>query len=239
MFFKGINHYGDLGLILDFGSDSSQPISQEVNAVYTLLHDLDLRQLNIIPSFNKIVLSFQNSKDRNQAQDVIEHNLDKANLTNPQKERKLWNIPACYEESYALDRELIQTTNGLTKEEVISKHVGTPYYAYYIGFMPGFPYLGDLDPSLITPRLVTPRIQIPARSIGVAKEHTCVYPKVSPGGWNIIGQVPFDIFSLEHSRTSLFLPGDTVQFQSITEKEFLQIQSKHLTFDEIIKEFSK
>ena len=105
--------------------------------------------------------------------------------------------------------------------------------------MPGFPYLGDIDSSLITPRLATPRIQIPARSIGIAKEHTCVYPKVSPGGWNILGQVPFDIFSLEHSRTSLFLPGDTVQFQSISEKEFLQIHSKHLAFDEIIKEFSK
>ena len=239
MFFKGINHYGDLGLILDFGSDSSQQISQEVNAVYALLQELDVPLLNIIPSFNKIVLAFQSSKDRNQAQDTIEHNLSKANLTNSQEDRKLWYIPACYEDSYALDRELIQETHGLTKEEVISKHSDTPYYAYYIGFMPGFPYLGDIDPSLITPRLTTPRIQIPARSIGIAKEHTCVYPKVSPGGWNVIGQVPFDIFSLEHSRISLFRPGDTVQFQPISEKEFLQIQSKHLAFDEIIKDFSK
>ena len=239
MFFKGINHYGDLGLILDFGSVSSQQISQEVNAVYALLQDLDLPQLNIIPSFNKIVLVFKSCKDRNQAQDTIEHNLATADLTNSQKDRKYWIIPACYDDSYALDRELIQSTHGLTKEEVISKHTSTSYYVYYIGFMPGFPYLGDIDPSLITPRLATPRIQIPARSIGIAKEHTCVYPKISPGGWNVIGQVPFDIFSLEHLRTSLFLPGDTVQFQSISEKEFLQIQSKHLAFDEIIKEFSK
>ena len=239
MFFKGINHYGDLGLILDFGADSSQQISQDVNSVYALLQDLDLPLLNIIPSFNKIVLAFQSSEDRNQAQDAIEHNLAKANLTNSQKDRKTWNIPACYEDIYALDRELIQTTHGLTKEEVISKHTDTSYFAYYIGFMPGFPYLGDIDSSLITPRLTTPRIQIPARSIGIAKEHTCVYPKVSPGGWNIIGQIPFDIFSLEHSRTSLFLPGDTVQFKSISEKEFLQIQSKQLAFKEIIKEFSK
>ena len=119
MFFKGINHYGDLGLILDFGSDSSQQISQEVNAVYALLQDLDLPQLNIIPSFNKIVLAFQSSKDRNQAQDAIEHNLAKANLTNSQKDRKIWNIPACYEDSYALDRELIQATHGLSKDEVL------------------------------------------------------------------------------------------------------------------------
>ena len=239
MFFKGINHYGDLGLILDFGSDSSQQISQEVNAVFALLQDLDLAQSNIVPSFNKIVLAFKSCKDRNQAQDTIEHNLATADLTNSQKERKYWIIPACYDDSYALDRELIQSTHGLNKEEVIFKHTSTSYYAYYIGFMPGFPYLGDIDPSLITPRLATPRIQIPARSIGIAKEHTCVYPKVSPGGWNIIGQVPFEIFSLEHSRTSLFLPGDTVQFQSISEKEFLQIHSKHLAFDEIIKEFSE
>lgn len=239
MFFKGINHYGNLGLILDFGSNSSQPISQEVNTVFALLQGLDLSQLNIIPSFNKIVVSFQNSQDRNQAQAVIKHTLAKANLTNSQKDRKTWNIPACYEDSYALDRERIQATHGLTKEEVISRHTGVSYYTYYIGFMPGFPYLGDLDPSLITPRLATPRIQIPARSIGIAKEHTCVYPKVSPGGWNIIGQVPFNIFSLEHSRTSLFLPGDTIQFQSISEKEFIQIQSKDLVFDEVIKEFSQ
>ena len=92
MFFKGINQYGDLGLILDFGSDSSQQISQEVNAVYALIQDLDMPQLNIIPSFNKIVLAFQNSKDRNQAQDVIEHNLTKANLTNFQKDRKIWAL---------------------------------------------------------------------------------------------------------------------------------------------------
>ncbi len=239
MFFKEINHYGDLGLILDFGSDSSQQVSQEVNTIYTLLHDLDLPLLNAIPSFNKIVLHFQNRKDRNQAQNTIEHNLTKVNLTKSQKDQKSWNIPACYEDSYALDRERIQATHKLTKEEIITKHTQVSYYAYYIGFMPGFPYLGDIDTSIITPRLATPRIQIPARSIGIAKEHTCIYPKVSPGGWNIIGQIPFDIFSLEHSRTSLFLPGDNVQFLSISEKEFLQIQSKHLKFDEIIKEFSK
>ena len=126
MFFKGINQYGDLGLILDFGSDSSQQISQEVNAVYALIQDLDLPQLNIIPSFNKIVLAFQNSKERNQAQDAIEHNLTKANLTNFQKDRKIWDIPACYEDSYALDRELIQATHGLSKKEVISNHTAIP-----------------------------------------------------------------------------------------------------------------
>ena len=105
--------------------------------------------------------------------------------------------------------------------------------------MPGFPYLGEISSKLITPRLSSPRVRIPARSVGIAKEHTCIYPKVSPGGWNIIAQVPFDIFSLEHSRTSLFLPGDEVEFSKVTQREFEKIQNKNFLFDEIIKEFSQ
>ena len=105
--------------------------------------------------------------------------------------------------------------------------------------MPGFPYLGEVPSSLITPRLESPRIQIPARSVGIAKKHTCIYPKVSPGGWNIIAQVPFDIFDLNHPRASLFLPGDRVQFYSITLSEFEDIQKCKLPFQNLIKEYSK
>ena len=105
--------------------------------------------------------------------------------------------------------------------------------------MPGFPYLGEISSKLITPRLSSPRVRIPARSVGIAKEHTCIYPNVSPSGWNIIAQVPFDIFSLDHSRTSLFLPGDEVKFSRVTQSEFEKIQNKNFLFDEIIKEFSQ
>ena len=74
MFFKGINHYGDLGLMLDFGADSSQQISQEVNTVYALLQDFNLAPLNTVPSFNKIVMSFQNMKDRDHAHPNLRKN---------------------------------------------------------------------------------------------------------------------------------------------------------------------
>ena len=104
--------------------------------------------------------------------------------------------------------------------------------------MPGFPYLGDIPSQLITPRLATPRIKIPARSIGIAKNHTCIYPKISPGGWNIIGQIPFDIFDLQNPSPSLFLPGDKVSFYSVNQKEFQQIQKKHFSINELIKEYS-
>jgi KipI family sensor histidine kinase inhibitor len=152
---------------------------------------------------------------------------------------KRWNIPACYDPQYALDLERVQKFHDLSIQEIINLHTKKIYYNYYIGFMPGFPYLGEISSKLITPRLSSPRVRIPARSVGIAKEHTCIYPKVSPGGWNIIAQVPFDIFSLDHSRTSLFLPGDEVGFNKVTQSEFEKIQNKNFLFDEIIKEFSQ
>ncbi len=238
MYFKGINNYGETGLILDFGTVSSKTLSQEVHFIYSRLISLKLNYLNIIPSFNKIVISFSSQKERYDALKLIEKKIQNLDYKISPKNVKNWRIPICYEDDYALDRELIQKTHQLSKEEVIAKHSQNKYYTYYIGFMPGFPYLGDIDKSLITPRLPSPRIQVPARSVGIAKEHTCIYPRISPGGWNIIGQIPFDIFSLNHTRTCLILPGDNVEFISISQNEFIKIQNKKFDFDRLIKEFS-
>ena len=154
------------------------------------------------------------------------------------KATKTWKIPACYDEDFALDTKIIQKLHQITKEEVINLHSSVSYYTYYLGFMPGFPYLGDVPSQLITPRLPTPRVKIPPRSIGIAKNHTCIYPKVSPGGWNIIGQIPFDIFDLQSSYPSLFLPGDEVKFYSVSLPEFQKIKKHNFSLNELIKEYS-
>jgi inhibitor of KinA len=238
VYFKEIIPYGDRGLILDFGQQSSKSISQEVNTYYRHLKGLSLSSTNIVPSFNKIVISFYSGVDREQSLSKIQQEISQINTSTSPQDQSTWTIPVCYEDSFALDMKRIQELHDLSKEEIIKLHSSSTYYTYYIGFMPGFPYLGDIHPSLITPRLESPRIQIPARSVGIAKEHTCIYPKVSPGGWNIIGQVPFDLFSLEHPRTSLFLPGDEVKFHAINQKEYESIHRKNLSLDALIKEYS-
>ena len=238
MYFKGINSYGDRGMLLDFGDDSSKPISLEVNKAFSTISNLGLPLLNIIPSFNKIVIIFENSEIRDQNKEKITYEMNEIRPQSHKSTNKTWKIPACYDESFALDLKLIQQLHQITKEEIINLHTSESYYTYYIGFMPGFPYLGDIPSQLITPRLATPRIKIPARSIGIAKNHTCIYPKISPGGWNIIGQIPFDIFDLQNPNPSLFLPGDKVSFYSVSNKEFQQIQKKHFSINELIKEYS-
>ncbi|MDC3114133.1 5-oxoprolinase subunit PxpB [Alphaproteobacteria bacterium] len=238
MYFKGINSYGDRGMLLDFGDDSSKSISIEVNKAFSTISNLGLPLLNIIPSFNKIVIIFENSEIRDQNKEKITYEMNEIKPQSHKSTNKTWKIPACYDESFALDLKLIQQLHQITKEEIINLHTSESYYTYYIGFMPGFPYLGDIPSQLITPRLATPRIKIPARSIGIAKNHTCIYPKISPGGWNIIGQIPFDIFDLQNPNPSLFLPGDKVSFYSVSNKEFQQIQKKHFSINELIKEYS-
>ena len=239
MYFKGINHYGDRGLIIDFGIESSKDVSQEINAAIIYLKDLKLPTLNTIPSYNKIVLYFENTEEKQKSIKTLEIKMKDFRPIDIKIPYKRWNIPACYDPPYALDFVRIQKLHDLSSQEIINLHTKKIYYNYYIGFMPGFPYLGEIPSELITPRLSSPRLQIPARSVGIAKEHTCIYPKISPGGWNIIAQVPFDIFSLDHSRTSLFLPGDEVEFSAVTQGEFEKIQKKNFLFDEIIKEFSQ
>ena len=225
-------------MVLDFGDDSSKSISIEVNKAFSTISNLGLPLLNIIPSFNKIVIIFENSEIRDQNKEKITLEMSDIKSQSHKSTNKTWKIPACYDESFALDLKLIQQLHQITKEEIINLHTSESYYTYYIGFMPGFPYLGDIPSQLITPRLATPRIKIPARSIGIAKNHTCIYPKISPGGWNIIGQIPFDIFDLQNPNPSLFLPGDKVSFYSVNHKEFQQIQKKHFSINELIKEYS-
>jgi KipI family sensor histidine kinase inhibitor len=231
--------YAQPEVIIDFGIESSKDVSQEINAAIIYLKDLKLPALNTIPSYNKIVLYFENTEEKQKSIKTLEIKMKDFRPLDIKRPYKRWNIPACYNLQYALDFERIQKLHDLSNQEIINLHTKKIYYNYYIGFMPGFPYLGEIPSKLITPRLSSPRLQIPARSVGIAKEHTCIYPKISPGGWNIIAQVPFDIFSLDHSRTSLFLPGDEVEFSAVTQGEFEKIQKKNFLFDEIMKEFSQ
>ena len=238
MYFKGINSYGDRGLVLDFGNETSKSISQEVNEAFLNISNFNLPSLNIVPSFNKIVVIFENSHIRDQNKDKINFKMNETKSQSNKKVNKTWKIPACYDEDFALDIKFIQKLHKISKEEIINLHSSINYYTYYIGFMPGFPYLGDVPSQLITPRLATPRVKIPARSIGIAKNHTCIYPKLSPGGWNIIGQIPFDIFDLHRPKPSLFLPGDEVKFFSVSLSEFQKIKKHNFSLNELTKEYS-
>ncbi|WP_155592915.1 5-oxoprolinase subunit PxpB [Lysinibacillus cavernae] len=139
---------------------------------------------------------------------------------------RLLKIPVCYDEEFALDIQRVMDFTGLSFEDIKTVHMSKSYYVYLIGFLPGFPYLGELDSKLFVPRLKKPRVAVSASSVGVGGGQTGIYPVDSPGGWNIIGKTPLDLFDVNGKEPFLFALGDEVQFYEVTKQQFWEMKSK-------------
>lgn len=132
-------------------------------------------------------------------------------------EENIITIPVYYNGE---DLPYISGLHNISVDELVAIHVQPIYRVFMIGFQPGFAYMGSLDERIITPRKASPRIRVPAGAVGIAGSQTGIYPFVSPGGWQIIGQTPIKIFDKEKTNPCLFNAGDTVQFTAISKDEF-------------------
>lgn len=124
-------------------------------------------------------------------------------------------IPTVYGGEYGPDLEFVARHSGLSSEEVVQLHSEPLYHVYMLGFMAGFPYLGDLAERLAVPRLSTPRLKVPAGSVGIGGRQTGIYPVESPGGWRIIGRTSLRFFDPSSEAPTPILPGDKVRFAPI------------------------
>lgn len=129
--------------------------------------------------------------------------------------KSLIHIPVCYDENFAIDLELVSKRNKLEKEEVVHLHSLPLYTVYFIGFLPGFMYLGGLDERLVIPRKSHPRKRIEKGAVGIGEKQTGIYPQVSPGGWQIIGNSPVPLFEPQKMPPCSISPGDKVKFYPI------------------------
>ena len=139
-----------------------------------------------------------------------------------QSQGRLLHIPVCYGEVFGPDLEEVASHAHLSVAEVIRRHALPDYHVFMLGFRPGFPYLGGMDPSIACPRRATPRQSVRGGSVGIAGEQTGVYPEPSPGGWNIIGCTPLSLF--DEKALSLIQPGDTIRFVPVDESSFREIE---------------
>ncbi len=133
---------------------------------------------------------------------------------------KTVTIPVCYGGNFGPDLEEVAKLSNLTVKEVISLHSSAVYEVYMIGFVPGFAYLGGMPELLSTPRKLTPRKAVPVGSVGIAGKQTGIYPLETPGGWQIIGRTPFQLFDARRSSPALLKTGDFVAFKPITHQEY-------------------
>ena len=142
----------------------------------------------------------------------------------PRRTARLWHIPFCAEAEFAPDLPEVGRLAGLSAEDVIARHSAVRYPVYMLGFLPGFPYLGDLPAELALPRRADPRLRVPAGSIAIATSLTAIYPFESPGGWHLIGTTPIRLFDLARPRPALLAAGDAVEFEPIGSARFAAIR---------------
>jgi KipI family sensor histidine kinase inhibitor len=139
---------------------------------------------------------------------------------------RLLEIPVCYGGEFGPDLEKVAAAHGLRADRVIELHSSRTYHAYFLGFAPGFAYLGDLPDSLATPRLATPRKKVPVGSVGIAGKQTAVYPFATPGGWNLLGRTPLRMFQVGRDPMELLDVGDEVRFHPITRQTFSALENR-------------
>ncbi len=134
-------------------------------------------------------------------------------------------IPVCYGGRYGIDLDYIAQRSGLDPREVVRRHISREYPINMIGFLPGFPYLSGMDPTISAARLENPREKIPAGSVGIGGEQTGIYPITSPGGWRLIGRTPVRLYDPDRVPPVLYEAGDRIQFYPVSEQEYNKIEA--------------
>lgn len=142
------------------------------------------------------------------------------------EENCIWEVPVCYDTIFGLDIEEIATAKGISIEEVIELHIAPNYLVYFIGFQPGFMYLGGLDERIHMPRKENPRLRISKGSVGIGGPQTGIYPQDSAGGWNIIGKSPIPLFEIDKPELCFAKAGDRIEFKSISHDVFYKIEKE-------------
>ena len=137
---------------------------------------------------------------------------------------RLVEIPVCYGGEFGPDLADVCTLRGMTASQVIELHSSVEYLVYFLGFVPGFAYLGELPQELVTPRLASPRRKVPAGSVGIAATHTGVYPFATPGGWRLLGRTPVRMFRADRKELSFLTIGDRVRFAPIDAERFAELE---------------
>jgi KipI family sensor histidine kinase inhibitor len=216
-----ISPAGDCALMVEFGNSIDPEINNRVCSLAENLREKPIRGIyDTVPAYASLLVCFDPSVISCRKLTLQLRSRVKQKLPAGKNGGSIVSIPVCYEGELAMDMEKVCAHTGFSREEVISRHTKPLYRIYMLGFLPGFPYLGGLDPALQTPRLKTPRTKIPAGSVGIGGEQTGIYPLDSPGGWQIIGRTPLKPYDPSREEPFLYRTGDNIQFYRISLQEY-------------------
>jgi KipI family sensor histidine kinase inhibitor len=204
----------DRSLLVVFSDEISAAAHRDVARMTPLLIGLP-GVLNVHPAYASILIDFEPLKtprqDLERAADALY-----AQLAGPLPRTRVIEVPVYYGGEYGPDLDDVAALSGHTPAEVVALHSSPEYLVYFLGFSPGFPYLGGMPDSIAVPRLATPRSRVPAGSVAIGGRQSGIYPLASPGGWRIIGRTPLQLFQPDREPPVLLQMGDHVKFVPVT-----------------------
>ena len=205
---KNISNLGDAALYCDFGKEVNKDINTQVIKYFKTIQKKNISGVNnITPSYNKLIISFDLKKiNFNKLKKVIDN---------------IEIIKGDTIQEFSLDIKRLEEKLKMKEEKIYESFFKKEFFCYMTGFIAGMPFLGDLDENLRAKRLDTPRVKVPKGSIGLTEQFANIYTFESPGGWNIIGNTPLNIFdSTKEKEPNLINPGDLVTFKRISKEKY-------------------
>ncbi len=216
----------DQSLLLYFGQHVALDAHLRIRKLLRLLEIEPVPGIrNLHPAYCSLLVDFDALKMSHAAlEEILRSYIDRLNtltLPNP-RERE---IPTCYGGEFGPDLNEVATLSGMTPAQVVELHASVTYVVYFLGFVPGFAYLGELPEALATPRLVSPRRSTPPGSVGIADNQTGIYPFAVPGGWRLVGRTPLAMFRPDRKNMSFLSIGDRVRFAPISVARFAALEN--------------
>ncbi|CAM4096891.1 5-oxoprolinase subunit PxpB [Vibrio neonatus] len=217
-----IARVGECCVLIEFAKDITPSLPAVINsAVHRIKQTLVPAPINCVQSYTTLLLEFSPlSFDWSHITTQLTRLLAEHTTTDNCTAHPIIEIPVYYGKSVALDAERYQRLTGLSLSEIQTLHSSVTYQVYALGFSPGFAFMADVPKALQLPRLDSPRAVVPQGSVAIAGPQTAVYPQASPGGWNVIGRTPIELYTPNKSSMSLLSAGDNVCFVPICAAEF-------------------
>jgi inhibitor of KinA len=217
---------GDTAIVVEFGDRIDRQLSALVLSLARKVQDAAIPGVvEAVPTFRSLMVHYDPLIVPNaRLKQLLMPLLDR--LTASERAGRRWRLPACYDETVGPDLAHVARRTGLRVNQVVERHSAAIYHVYMLGFLPSFPYMGDLAPELQLPRRENPRIKVPRGSIAIATAMTCVYTLDSPGGWHLLGATPAPLWDLRRDPPAPLAAGDKVVFAPISLREHQSLLAK-------------
>ena len=220
--------YNENSILITFNSEINSEFIYTISSLRTKIeNDFKEYLIDTVQSINSLLIVYERNKIS--TYDFLTKVRSVKLETIIKKEKsKTWEIPVCYDTTYASDLEEFSKSKNISKEEVIQIHKSKVYDIMSMGFLPGFMYLGNTENRLHCERKLRPSLNVKKGSIGLALNQTCIYPQDSPGGWHIIGSSPLNFFDLKNELPCFASPGDKIKFIEISKSKYESIKKRTL-----------